>query len=342
MSDGGRVDAPTKPEVAWIECPALRRPRVTMLAATALAVGGLLFLPGTALAGFITPKSGGSPNADQISSLYKIILYIAAVVFVIVEGALVYSVYKFRAKKARVAAQIHGNTRLEIGWTVAAALILVILTVVTFVKLPAIINPPNSSATPVLSASVTAPSPPNGKKLTICVQGRQYIWRYVYGNGCLQDAFAAKLPYSYQEMYVPAGVTVVLAIQSNDVIHSWWVPSLGGKVQAVPGYTTYTWFKVPTAKHLYHGACAELCGRQHAFMTALVNVLTPSDYQLKMQQLKQQIQAANAQVTQLRAYLLVTGNLGATPAVGTAGSGPGSGGGSGSPSGSQHGQTGTS
>ena len=74
------------------------------------------------------------------------VLYIAAVVFVIVEGALFYSVLRFRAKKGAVAAQIHGNTRLEIGWTVAAALILVALTVVTFIQLPAIINPPDSSA----------------------------------------------------------------------------------------------------------------------------------------------------------------------------------------------------
>jgi cytochrome c oxidase subunit 2 len=231
-------------------------------------------------------------------------------------------VYRFRAKKNRVPAQIHGNTRLEIGWTVAAALILVVLTVVTFVKLPGIINPPNSSAIPVLSASVTQPSPPNGKKLTICIQGRQYIWRYTYGNGCLEDAFAAKLPYSYQEMYVPAGVTVVLAIQSTDVIHSWWVPSLGGKVDAVPGYTTYTWFKAPKASTpghpvVYHGQCAQLCGRQHAFMTALVNVLTPDRYQLQMQTLKAGIQAANARVTQLRQYLLSTGNLGATTSGGS-------------------------
>jgi cytochrome c oxidase subunit II len=314
MGPRGTVDAPTSLGVPWIECPALRRPRVTMLAATALAIAGLLFLPGTALAGFITPKSGGSPNADQIASLYKIVLYIAAVVFVIVEGALVYSVFKFRARRNRVAAQIHGNTRLEIGWTVAAALILVVLTVVTFVKLPGIINPPNSSAAPVLSASVTEPSPPNGKKLTICVQGRQYIWRYTYGNGCLQDAFAAKLPYSYQQMYAPAGVTVVLAIQSTDVIHSWWVPSLGGKVDAVPGYTTYTWFKAPKASTpghpvVFHGQCAQLCGRQHAFMTALVKVLSPADYKAQMLILKGQIQAANAQVTKLRAYLLQTGNL---------------------------------
>jgi cytochrome c oxidase subunit 2 len=274
-----------------------------------VAVAGLLVLPETAFAGFITPKSG-APPANQISSLYKIVLYLAAVVFIVVEGALVYSVYKFRAKKNRGAAQIHGNTRLEIGWTVAAALILVILTVVTFVKLPGIINPPNSSAnTSFLSASVTEPNPPNGKKLTICVQGRQYIWRYAYGNNCLNAAFALKLPYSYQEMVVPANTTIVLAIQSTDVIHSWWVPSLGGKVDAVPGYTTYTWFKAPKANVLYHGNCAQLCGRQHAFMTALVRVVTPGQYQAWLTTQQHNIQSANANVTQLRQYLLSTGNL---------------------------------
>jgi cytochrome c oxidase subunit 2 len=287
-----------------------RRRRVQVIVVLALVLASALFVPSAALANFFTPKSGGSPNADQIASLYKIILYIAAVVFVIVEGALVYSVYKFRARKVSSAAQIHGNTRLEIGWTLAAAVILVVLTVVTFVKLPAIINPPNSSgAGRLLSASVTAPSPPSGKKLTICVQGRQYIWRYTYGNGCLNNAFAAKLPYSYQKMYVPAQTTIVLDIQSSDVIHSWWVPSLGGKVDAVPGYVTYTWFKAPHAGALYHGQCAQLCGRQHAFMTALVKVLTPAQYSRWLSAQAQAINAANAQVAQLRQILTAGGNL---------------------------------
>ncbi len=267
-------------------------------------VAALTFAP-SALAGFFTPKAGGSPNANQIDSLYKLVLYIAAVVFVIVEGALVYSVLRFRAKKGAIAAQIHGNTRLEIGWTVAAALILVVLTVVTFVKLPSIINPPNSNAGVALSAATTEPAPPNGHKLTICVQGRQYIWRYTYGNGCLNNAFAPKpLPYSFQKMYVPAGVTVVLAIQSTDVIHSWWIPSLGGKVDAVPGYTTYTWFKALKAHELYSGQCAQLCGRGHAAMTALVKVLTPTEFQSWLSNQGQGIQTANQQVSQLRQYLI--------------------------------------
>ena len=109
----------------------------------------------------------------------------------------------------------------------------------------------------------------------ICVQGRQYIWRYIYGAACQSNPFKAGLPYSYQTMYVPQDVTVVLSITSVDVIHSWWVPSLGGKVDAVPGYTTYTWFQA-RGPALYHGHCAQLCGRQHATMTALVDAMPPS------------------------------------------------------------------
>jgi cytochrome c oxidase subunit II len=276
----------------------------------ALALLACLALAPEAMANFLTPKSGGSPNANEIDSLYKIVLYIAAVVFVIVEGALVYSVYKFRARKGAVAAQIHGNTSLEIGWTVAAALILVVLTVVTFVKLPSIINPPNSDASGlVLSASLTAPTPPNGKKLDVCIQGRQYIWRYTYGAGCLNNAFTKQLPYSYREMVVPEHTTVVLSIQSTDVIHSWWIPSMGGKVDAVPGYTTYTWFK-GLHTGTFQGQCAQLCGNNHAAMTALIKVVTPQEYQSWIQTQKQEISAANAQVSSLRQTLTAQGNLG--------------------------------
>jgi cytochrome c oxidase subunit 2 len=272
-------------------------------------VGSMVLAP-AALANFITPKSGGSPNANEIHSLYMITLYIAAVVFVIVEGALLYSVFKFRAKKNKVAAQIHGNTRLEIGWTVGAAVVLVVLSVVTFIKLPSIVNPPNSDADGlVLSASVTQPTPPNGKKLTVCIQGRQYIWRYTYGNDCLTNSFNLKEPYSYTTMEVPEHTTVVVKIQSSDVIHSWWVPSLGGKVDAVPGYTTYTWFK---ALHTgaFRGQCAQLCGTNHAAMIAFVKVVTPSQYQAWLKTQEQEITTANSQVTQLRQILTQQGNLG--------------------------------
>ena len=281
----------------------------------ALILGASLLLAPSAFANFLTPKSGGSPNADAIHSLYLIVLYIAAVIFAVVEGALFYSVYKFRAKKGAVAAQIHGNTRLEIGWTVGAAVILVILTTITFIKLPSIINPPNSGANGltltggVLSASTTEPVPPNGKSLVICITGRQFIWAYYYGSGCESDPYSSKVAYSYQEMYVPANTTIVLHIQSLDVIHSWWVPSLGGKVDAVPGYTTYTWFKASKVGALYHGQCAELCGRLHAAMTALVKVLTPAQWQQWVTQQKALIAAQEQQVLTLRKELIASGNL---------------------------------
>ena len=285
-----------------------RRSRRLGVALILVAIGSLILAP-EALANFFTPKSGGSPNANAIHSLYKIILYIAAVVFVVVEGALVYSVFKFRAKKGAVAAQIHGNTRLEIGWTVGAALILVVLTVITFVKLPTILNPPNSSADGFLTASLTQPTPPNGKELTVCVQGRQYIWRYTYGNNCNNGAFDFKLPYSYTEMIVPANTTIDLKIQSTDVIHSWWVPSLGGKVDAVPGYTTYTWFKAPHAGSVYRGQCAQLCGRQHYAMIAFVKVVTPQQYSAWLEYQRNAIATANDSVSALRAILTKNGNL---------------------------------
>lgn len=286
---------------------ARRWPAAFALALAASVFGSLLLAP-VASANFFTPKSGGSPNANAIDSLYHIIMYLAAVVFAVVIAALVYSVYKFREKKNPHAAQIHGNTSLEVGWTVAAFLILVFITVVTFVKLPSILDPPNSSASPFLSASLTAPSPPNHKKLIICVTGRQYIWMYSYGANCNKQRFASKLPYSYQEMVVPVHTTVVLVIQSLDVIHSWWVPSLGGKVDAVPGYTTYTWFK---ALHtgLFHGQCAQLCGRQHAFMTALVKVVPAAQYQSWLKQQGTAIEDANNQVSQLRQKLTQEGQL---------------------------------
>ena len=282
------------------------------LAAALILLGSLLLAP-DAFANFITPKSGAQP-ANEIHSLYLIVLYIAAVVFAIVEGALLYSVYKFRAKKGAVAAQIHGNTRLEIGWTVGAALILVVLTTITFIKLPSILNPPNTSASGlansgVLTASTTEPSPPNGKKLVICITGRQFIWAYYYGSGCEGDPYTSKVAYSYQEMYVPANTTIVLHIQSLDVIHSWWVPSLGGKVDAVPGYTTYTWFKASKVGALYHGQCAELCGRLHAAMTALVQVLTPAHFQRWLAYQKAAIAADDQQVLTLRKELVNSGNL---------------------------------
>ena len=279
--------------------PAIGRSRRLALALL-VALAALLVFAGAAFADALTPESGGSPNADEIDSLYKLILVVAVVIFVGVEGALFYSLFKFRARKGLVAAQIRGNTRLEVGWTVGAALILVVLAAITFVKLGDIRNPPNSGpeglqlADGVLVAEGPAKRlPPNGKSLNICVNGQQYIWRYTYANDCANAPLSS--PFSYQEMVVPVDTTVTLDINAQDVAHSWWIPKLGGKFDAVPGYTNHTWFKVPgkMAGTVFTGQCAELCGRNHANMTARVRAVTPAEYERWLDQRKADIKAAD-------------------------------------------------
>jgi cytochrome c oxidase subunit 2 len=258
---------------------------------------------------FFTPRSGGSPNADQIDSLYKITLYIALVIFFAVEGALGYALWKFRKRKGAVPAQIHGNTRLEIGWTVAAAVILVGLAVVTFTKLSSIQDPANSGPTGdqlsgdesgVLYASADRKLPPNGKSLNITVIGKQYIWQYVYPGADEPDGLGA--PYSYEEMVVPTETTVTLDIVSEDVVHSWWIPELGGKFQAVPGYHNYSWFKI-SKPGIYRGQCAALCGRGHARMIATVKAVPPAQFDAWLAYQKQEIKEANAEAKVERAKL---------------------------------------
>src|SRR5207302_6818406 len=158
------------------------------------------------------------------------------------------------------------------------------LAVITFVMLPSIQNPPNSGpggATLAAGGSRLLASdqprlPPNGRSLKIQVIGRQFIWQYVYPGANEPDGLGA--PYSYQEMVVPTNTTVTLDIVSSDVVHEWWVPQLGGKFQAVPGYHSYTWFKV-LKPGLYRGQCALICGRGHARMIATVRAVPPSQFE---------------------------------------------------------------
>jgi cytochrome c oxidase subunit 2 len=285
----------------------VRRYTRALPASLALALFALLVLAPGAFA-FFTPESGGSPNADQIDSLYKITLVIALVIFVAVVGALVYALVKFRARKGAVAAQIHGNTRLEVGWTVAAAVILVGLAIVTFTKLSSIQDPSNSGPngdqsigeSGVLYASAERKLPPNGKSLNIQVIGRQYIWQYIYPGSSEPDGLGA--PYSYEEMVVPTETTVTLDIVSEDVVHSWWIPELGGKFQAVPGYHNYAWFKI-SKPGIYRGQCAALCGRGHARMIATVKAVPPAQFDAWLAYQKQEIKEANSEAAVERTKL---------------------------------------
>jgi cytochrome c oxidase subunit II len=274
-----------------------RHRRRVFAATLGAAILALLALAAGASAGVLTPESGGSPNADSIDTLYKIILAVAVVVFVGVEGVLVYSMVRFRARKDAVPAQIRGNTRLEIGWTLGAAVILVVLAVVTFATLDNIRNPPNSAASGfptdrvanVDNASAFQPRTPNGRALNIRVNAQRYAWRYTYPD---RDTNVLNNVFSYEQMVVPTNTTVTLDIEAQDVAHSWWIPALGGKFDAVPGHTNFTWFNIPRPG-LYRGQCAELCGRNHADMVASVRAVSPADFRAWLTAKKGEIEQAD-------------------------------------------------
>jgi cytochrome c oxidase subunit 2 len=254
---------------------------------------GALFAAQPALAdvSLIAPQSGGgSPNADDIRTLYLVAFALGIVIFLLVEGVLVYSLVKFRRRRGGdPPAQIRGNTRLEIGWTIGAASILVVLTVVTFVFLAPIKNPAGSKpgglvaeqrasggggAAPagrleLASLNQSQPPGPANTHLNIEVNGQQYLWRFNYPG--------ANQVFSYVDMYVPINTTVTLDITASDVDHSWWIPKLGGKADAIPGYTNHTWFRI-SRPGTYTGQCAELCGEGHADMLARVVAVTPDQY----------------------------------------------------------------
>jgi cytochrome c oxidase subunit 2 len=273
--------------------------RRLILTLLAVVTGALLLAP-VASADLFSPESGGSPNADSIDTLYWFVFIVGLVVFVGVEGVLLYSIFKFKARKGAVPAQIRGNTRLEIGWTVGAAVILVVLATLTFIKLDGIRNPPDSSANGLQLADTSRRLPPSGKSLNICVNGQQYIWRYTYAQDCKAGKNLGA-PFAYEEMVVPVDTTVTLDINAQDVAHSWWIPKLGGKMDAIPGYTNHTWFKVPAkfgekpGGTVFFGQCAELCGRGHANMTARVRAVSVEEYQKWLDQRKADIKSAEEQ-----------------------------------------------
>jgi cytochrome c oxidase subunit 2 len=284
---------------------------LTLLAALA-GVGGILIGAPAAHAGLLFPESGGSPNADSIHTLYIMIFVLALIIFIGVEGLLLYSMIKYRARKGRVAAQIHGNTPLEIGWTVGAAAILIFITAFTFIKLGSIKDPKPSVTTGGTSVAMvdgeliasTDQSTPKGPVLRMRVDGQQYVWAYQYPQ-------AQKNVRSYADMVVPVGMTVLLDITSDDVAHSWWIPKLGGKMDAIPGYHNKSWFQIPPKNLdegpgkgtyqgfkavIYTGQCAELCGRNHANMLARVIGLSPDDFNTWVNRKAQELQAAHVAV----------------------------------------------
>jgi cytochrome c oxidase subunit II len=228
-----------------------------------LVLGGLVavaaLIPPTALGsnGGFTPVEPASPNAEGIQSSYWFISIFAIAIFVLVEGLLIAFALRYRRRRrARFeeGADVHGATKLELMWTAGPVVVLFIIAAFVFIELPGIKNVPSADA--------------GTAQLEIRVEGHQFYWQFEYPNGV----------YAIDTMRAPAGVPVSLDVTSpdDDVIHSWWIPALGGKIDAIPGVVNTTWFQADEGT--YEGQCAELCGLEHANMLASVEVMPEEEF----------------------------------------------------------------
>ena len=204
------------------------------------------------------PVAPESPNAEGIRESWLFVSIFVVAIFVLVEGLLVAFIWKYRRQKRgrfEDAAQVHGATKLELAWTAGPVVVLFLIAAFVFAELPGIKDVPEAAA--------------GEEQLEVEVQGHQYYWQYEYPNGVV----------AVDTMRAPVGVPVRLEVTApeTDVIHSWWIPSLGGKIDAIPGVTNETWFQAEN-EGTYSGQCAELCGLEHAQMLASVEVVSQDEF----------------------------------------------------------------
>ena len=226
----------------------------------ALAVGLVLFATSCASNAPQDTLEPEGPKAQSIQNLVVPVFAVAGIVFVLVMGGALYVVWRFRARDdedpEEFPEQIHGNFKLEIGWTILPAVVLLVIAVFTVAT--------------IFDLAEAAPE----DSLDVEVIGQQWWWEYRYEvevDGEMQEIITAN------DMVIPAGEEIQLHIKSNDVIHSWWAPRLNGKKDAVPGRTHLLTIEADEPGE-YIGQCTEFCGLSHAEMRIKVVAMTPEDF----------------------------------------------------------------
>jgi cytochrome c oxidase subunit 2 len=238
------------------------------------------------------------PNSAAIADVFNIVLVMATVVFVVVEGLIVFSAFRFRrkAKDSSEPVQVHGNTKAEIAWTILPALIVVTLFVLALQTLQTLDTKPAAAA----------------EQMTVKVIGHRFWWEYQYPDLNITTA---------TDLVIPTGKVVNLALSSGDVIHSFWIPQLNGKTDAFPNHINTTWIQANTPG-IYYGQCAELCGPSHANMRAVVIAKTPEEFdQWVKDQQAAPAQPADALAQQGQQVLLAGACIGCHTIEGTAAQG---------------------
>ena len=236
---------------------------------------------GSGLQPWVAPAD--SPNGQNILRLYEFISVPAILIFLLVEGLILAIVIKFRRSKLPadyVPPQWHGNNRLELVWTVIPLLIILAIAFVSFLELRNDFDP-----------TTYASKAPADQQMNLQIHGYRYGWKVHYVEDGVDVNMIGEPPSS--AVVVPVGKLVRIQLDGDDVIHSWWVPYLMGKTDAVPGYSNYTWIQ-PQKIGEYRGECAELCGAGHATMGILVKVVSQEDYDAWVKQQKQPKPSASA------------------------------------------------
>ena len=217
-------------------------------------------------------QAAASPVMEQIEDFHRLLFYIIVAVCLFVLALLVWIVIKYRAGANAVPSKVHHNTLLEVAWTLIPVIILVFIAVPSF---------------RLLYFEAVIPKP----DVTIKAIGKQWFWSYEYPGSAagftydslgLSDADAAKagkprLLGTDNPIYVPVNKVIEIDTVGADVIHSWAMPQMGVKMDAVPGRTNHTWFK-PTQTGVFYGQCSELCGARHAYMPIELHVVSEADY----------------------------------------------------------------
>jgi cytochrome c oxidase subunit 2 len=255
--------------------------RISLLAGRLSAGVLAASLSAVALANDMTTRynlrTPASEIAENLYTLHNFLLVVCVLICVAVFGVMFYSIYAHRKSKGHQPADFHESTSLEIAWTVVPFLIVVVIGVY---------------ATPIVMAQKDT----TNADITVKATGYQWKWGYDYLKGEGQGiAFYSTLTTPYEQrineqaktlnylsevdnpLVVPVGKKIRVVTTANDVIHAWMVPAFGVKQDAIPGFVRDTWFKAEKVG-TYNGHCAELCGKDHAFMPIVVRVVTAEEY----------------------------------------------------------------
>ena len=226
-----------------------------------------------------------SPIMERIHDLHDILIWMCVLISLFVLGLLIYAVWRFNEKRNPVPSATTHNTMIEVLWTVIPIVILVAITIVSI---------------PLLYATDDS----SDADLTIKAIGRQWYWSFEFpDNGAFTyDSFMVKqedlkpgqprLLTADEDLVLPVGKKIRVLVTSSDVLHAFAIPSLGSKVDAVPGRINHTWFQIDEPG-MYYGQCSELCGTGHSFMPLSIRAVTEAEFNTWLLEAKQRFAAAD-------------------------------------------------